>query len=1216
MSTISVDNISIIVNTVKLYYDSEQTCQATTTATTLGILAKWLETTRNISVTTDNLYNILQVHSEEFMLGKAADNETISVAKIYLDKHLVDSTFELEKHLKNVGVLDASRNFNDFLNEHEDTFSVYKQRGVNCVQLKNPKRNFVNNKSIKTMIDVRQEQTEKYIRDYIQQNGTSDNHVMCTELVIYLRGIKGTITYDFKDFLKSCSDSFEYYESDGTFYIKNKSKASSQLVNPNVYHSQYRSSSPFVSRLIRDLIVKEYIVTYTELEEYVKKYSQLPQTNLKELLYCNDKEFNISQISGETYITLKATDRNILFHIRRFLLEHGRARLSLVDDYLKRMDLSPKVELTEFMPIYSDFKFDYESEVPFVKSQEVEIIREIRELFSSSKNVDDKKELKLTVITDHLHKKKMLPNSRLLNLLETYTEFDFYRSPVDIVVIHNPNNSIPDLKSFINKMITFKNGKISLSKLNSILNWKGDYSENRLSDFIDQSDDFAHSKIKPNDQQNRNYSYNSNTEKIKPKTVQSASTTPTLELSLSSSLQVSNSVTSSNVAENYQTNFFNHNNNNPEDAATTNISKSETQPPSLPSTTTTSSSTIKILTNDSLNSTTKTINNNNTTYTNGINGTTTYTNGTLTNGATTNCEILCEHLKNQEKQLFSSFKTVESWKDYFEKYKGTTEKEVKVRDEEIKRSHQEIEYLKKIIARLEIENNNLKNYNVIDILLRKLLIQGPSRTLFDFYRKITGVLLKAAKKAPGAGNKIQAELDKTIKELEEKIAPKKPGEPRYLSLPDIGFDPKKLKQELKRYQEMSSHVRWKDGRVSGAIYHGGQELSKLTSEAYSMFSVSNQLHPDVFPGVRKMDAEVVAMVLNMYNAPPEAAGTTTSGGTESILMACKAYRDWAREVKGITSPEIVVPDTIHAAFDKAASYFNIKLVHIPIDHITCRVDIKALGRAINKNTIMIAGSAPNFPHGIMDDIPSLASIAKKYDIGMHVDCCLGSFLVPFLEEAGFPAQPFDFRIDGVTSISCDTHKYGFAPKGSSVIMYRSKKLRKFQYFFAPDWTGGIYCSPSIAALIAGCWAALMSIGKYGYIDATKKIVGCAKKIEAGIRKSKDLFVYGKPLVSVVAFGSKTLNVYEINDQMSKKGWNLNALQNPPAVHIACTLLTVPHAEQFLNDLEDSINEIKSTTNNNKKLSGTAAIYGMAASLPDGSIVNEVACGFLDALYSA
>ncbi|CAJ0763451.1 16251_t:CDS:2, partial [Entrophospora sp. SA101] len=153
-------------------------------------------------------------------------------------------------------------------------------------------------------------------------------------------------------------------------------------------------------------------------------------------------------------------------------------------------------------------------------------------------------------ITDHLHKKKMLPNSRLLNLLETYTEFDFYRSPVDIVVMHNPNNSIPDLKSFINKMITFKNGKISLSKLNSILNWKGDYSENRLSDFIDQSDDFAHSRIgfisstcksppeiKPNDQQNRNYSYNPNTEKIKPKTVQSASTIPTLELSLSSSLQ-------------------------------------------------------------------------------------------------------------------------------------------------------------------------------------------------------------------------------------------------------------------------------------------------------------------------------------------------------------------------------------------------------------------------------------------------------------------------------------------------------------------------------------------------------------------------------------------------------------------------------------------------------------------------------------------------------
>ncbi|CAG8535234.1 12513_t:CDS:2 [Acaulospora morrowiae] len=520
--------------------------------------------------------------------------------------------------------------------------------------------------------------------------------------------------------------------------------------------------------------------------------------------------------------------------------------------------------------------------------------------------------------------------------------------------------------------------------------------------------------------------------------------------------------------------------------------------------------------------------------------------------------------------------------------------------------------------------NHIKNILFILVIyhygratLNKLAVQGVRRSLGDLYKVIGSVILKTLTNAPGAKAKIQDKIDEIVKNVEEQVAPKESDTPSYIFLPDVGFDEKKVKEELKRYQNYKN-VKWEDGRISGTIYHGGHKLSKLQIEAYAMFSFSNPLHPDVFPGLRKMEAEVVSMVLSMYNAPSGAAGTTTSGGTESILLACKAYRDWARKEKGITNPEMVVPDTIHAAFDKAAGYFNIKMVHVPIDPVTRRVDTTAVSRAINRNTIMVAGSAPNFPYGIIDDIPTLASIAKKNNVGMHVDCCLGSFLVPFLEEAGFPSQPFDFRIPGVTSISCDTHKYGFAPKGSSVVMYRTKTLRKYQYFFAPDWTGGIYASPNTTgsrpgALIAGCWATIMNLGKSGYIDATKKIVGCAKKIEAGIRKIDDLFVYGKPLVSVVAFGSNTLNVYDISEKMSKRGWNLNALQNPAAVHIACTLLTVPHAEQFLIDLRECVDELKSEPN--RKSSDTAAIYGLAAVLPDKSIVNELACGFLDALYS-
>nr|CAG8454378.1 6867_t:CDS:10 [Entrophospora candida] len=626
------------------------------------------------------------------------DIRAISMARSYLDKHLVDSTFELERHLKNADALSPSRNFKNFLNEYDEIFYVHKQRGINCVQLKNPSRNFVN-KNIKTMIDVRMEQTENHIRDYIQQNDTSDNHVVSTELIIYLRGIKGTITYDLKDFLNNCSDSFECYENDGSFFVKNKAKAS-QPINPSVYHSQYRSSSPFVSKLIRDLIVKEYIVTYLELEEYIKKYSQLQKTNLKEFLYSNDKEFNITIISGETYITLKPTDRNILFHIRRFLLEHGKVQLSLVGSYLRHMYLSPIGKLKELLSIYSDFKFDYKSEIVFVKSQEAEIIRAIRELFASSDNVDNKKELKLTVIADHLHKKSLIPNSRLLNLLESYTEFDFYQSPVDIVVVHKPDNFLPNLKLFIRKMIVCNNGQVELSTLFSIINWKGDYPIDKLHYFIVQSNEFALSNVF--NRVNRimtvvNFKSANNALILVPNsTIKANGIDQTLSSSCFSSTKPNNISLTTTMTK-------------PVSSSITDLNTSTKQPnsepdlsmPPLSSIITTTSSTPKSLTNNSLDSTIKVIDNDihtnsiiGTIYTNGTNG----TNGT-TNNSTTNNEILCEHLKNQEKQLFSSFKTVELWKNYFVKYKGKTENEIKVRDEEIKRSHQEIENLKKMIAR-------------------------------------------------------------------------------------------------------------------------------------------------------------------------------------------------------------------------------------------------------------------------------------------------------------------------------------------------------------------------------------------------------------------------------------------------------------------------------------------------------------------------------------
>ncbi|RKP09837.1 sphinganine-1-phosphate aldolase BST1 [Thamnocephalis sphaerospora] len=475
------------------------------------------------------------------------------------------------------------------------------------------------------------------------------------------------------------------------------------------------------------------------------------------------------------------------------------------------------------------------------------------------------------------------------------------------------------------------------------------------------------------------------------------------------------------------------------------------------------------------------------------------------------------------------------------------------------------------------------------------------------------------RRLPGVRAKIQAELDKTISNLQKEVAPQRPGETRYLELPRQGFTEEQVRAELAKYHGMAE-VDWQDGKISGAIYHGGKQLSNLCSDAYRLFCVSNPLHPEVFPGVRKMEAEVVSMVLRMYNAPSTAGGVMTSGGTESLIMACKAYREWAREKRGITEPEIIAPVSIHAAFDKACGYFGIRLVHVPVDPDTFQADLNAVRRAVNRNTILIAASAPNFPYGTIDDITAMAAIARRRGIGMHVDCCLGGFLAPFMEKAGFAMPPFDFRVPGVTSITCDTHKYGFAPKGTSIVMYRTKELRSYQYFVCPEWTGGVYASPSVAgsrpgALIAGCWTALMSMGEAGYVDSTRKIIECARHIHRGIQAISGVHVLGYPVMSVVSFGADpSMNVHAIADAMSRRGWHLNSLQNPDAVHIACTMLTVPVAEQFCQDLKAAVDEVRADPELSKH--GKAAIYGMAATIPDKSVIGEVAKGFVDALYIA
>ncbi|XP_042592903.1 sphingosine-1-phosphate lyase 1-like isoform X1 [Cyprinus carpio] len=499
------------------------------------------------------------------------------------------------------------------------------------------------------------------------------------------------------------------------------------------------------------------------------------------------------------------------------------------------------------------------------------------------------------------------------------------------------------------------------------------------------------------------------------------------------------------------------------------------------------------------------------------------------------------------------------------------------------------------------------------VWLKGFLFQPESLT-----SRVKKQFFKIIRKIPFIGATIQNQLNKALDDMSVSLCTLKEGMSYTKLLPVQGLTHKQLLDKIREYETLSE-VDWAKGKVSGAVYWGDEKLTDLLVKVYGEFAWSNPLHPDLFPGVRKMEAEVVRMACALFNGGPDSCGTVTSGGTESILMACKAYRDMAHE-RGIKHPEIIAPVSVHAAFDKAAHYFGMKLIHIPLDKKTMKVDVKAMRRAISRNTAMLVCSAPQFPHGIIDPIVEVAKLAVKYNIPFHVDACLGGFLIVFMEKAGFKLDPFDFRVKGVTSISADTHKYGYAPKGSSVVLYSDKKFRHYQYFVAPDWQGGIYASPSMAGsrpggIIAACWATMMHMGEKGYVEATKKVIETARKIKAGIRQIDGVFVFGDPEVSVVALGSDVFDIFRLSNALTSKSWNLNTLQFPSSIHICVTMLhTQPGvAEQFISDVKREVAIIMK--NPKEKTTGMGAIYGMAQSIPDRSMVTEVSQGFLDCLYS-
>lgn len=451
---------------------------------------------------------------------------------------------------------------------------------------------------------------------------------------------------------------------------------------------------------------------------------------------------------------------------------------------------------------------------------------------------------------------------------------------------------------------------------------------------------------------------------------------------------------------------------------------------------------------------------------------------------------------------------------------------------------------------------------------------------------------------------------------------------------------------------------WRNGRMFGYVYHPGDRESKVIEQAYHMFCNENALNPSLFSSLRQLENETVAMVADLLHAGEDYAGNLTTGGSESILVAVKTGRDWARKHKPeIRQPEMIAPVTTHPAFSKAVDLTGVTARYAPISDDK-RVDVDALEKMINSNTVMITASAPCFPYGVIDPIGEIGAVAQKHGLLFHVDSCLGGMMLPFVEDLGYEIPPFDFRVSGVTSLSADIHKYGYSPKGASVIIYRSHELRKSQYFVMSSWPGGLYASPTMlgtrsGAPMAAAWAAIRTIGREGYDRMAEAVMVSTARMKEGIEAIPGLKVMAKPVMSIFAFTSEKHDIYRIGDELAKRGWNLDKLQFPSALHMTVSFCNTGHEDEFLATLRESVAAVEGhkirdasshvlisvvramsrllpvkwfrkltsrftgSVNSGEKAAATtgAAAYGMMVAIDNRENVDEIMLDVLDKLYT-
>ena len=388
-------------------------------------------------------------------------------------------------------------------------------------------------------------------------------------------------------------------------------------------------------------------------------------------------------------------------------------------------------------------------------------------------------------------------------------------------------------------------------------------------------------------------------------------------------------------------------------------------------------------------------------------------------------------------------------------------------------------------------------------------------------------------------------------------------------------------------------VRWREGRAFSLAYNAGPDALAVAEEAYRRFSGENALNTDAFPSLKRIQAEVVAMAGVWLGATPQSAGFMTSGGTESILMAVKAARDRLLALRAIRNPNMVLPTSAHAAFAKAGAYFGVEVRRVAVQP-DWRANVAAMRDVTDENTVLIVGSAPQYPQGVIDDIVGIAKIAIDFDINCHVDACMGGVTLAYLARLGENITPWNLQVPGVSSISVDLHKFGYTSKGASVIIYATKHLRSFQGFITDDWLGGFYGSSGVLGTksggsMASAWAVMHFLGDDGYLRLTRQAREATLQLADFVRESQDLVLRAEPESTLLCFGARdpsALNIFAVADELSKRGWYVDRQTPPDSLH--CTVNAIHHdkIDWFTKDLHECVAIALS-----QQSSGSVGTYG-------------------------